>query len=54
MSDTFERFKNGNLLDIFLATTEDRLSKIKISKYNMNIVCVVLGSIGYPEKLQKE
>ena len=52
MSDTLERFKT-EILDIFLATTEDRLSKIKISKYNMNIVCVSLPD-RLSWKLQKE
>ena len=44
---TLLRDLKTEILDIFLATTEDRLSKIKISKYNMNIVCVVLASLGY-------
>ena len=50
---TLLRDLKTEILDIFLATTEDKLSKIKISKYNMNIVCVVLASIGYPGNYQK-
>ena len=50
---TLLRDLKTEILDIFLATTEDRLSKIKISKYNMNIVCVVLASIGYPGNYKK-
>ena len=51
---TLLRDLKTDLLDIFLATTEDRIIKIKISKYNMKIVCVVLASLGYPRKLRKE
>jgi len=50
---TLLRDLKTEILDIFLATTEDRLSEIKISKYNMNIVCVVLASIGYPGNYKK-
>ena len=50
---TLLRDLKTEILDIFLATTEDRLSKIKISKYNMNIVCVVLASLGYPQNYKK-
>ena len=50
---TLLRDLKTDLLDIFLATTEDSLSRIKISKYNMKIVCVVLASLGYPENYKK-
>ena len=50
---TLLRDLKTDLLDIFLATIEDELSKIKISKYNMKVICVVLASLGYPGNYQK-
>jgi len=50
---TLLRDLKTDLLDILLATTEDKLSEIKILKYNMKIVCVVLASLGYPGIYEK-
>ena len=50
---TLLRDLKTDLLDIFLATIEDKLSKIQISKYNMKVICVVLASLGYPGNYQK-
>ena len=48
---TLLRDLKTDLLEIFLATTENKLSNIKILKYHKNIVCVVLAALGYPEEL---
>ena len=50
---TLLRDLKTDLLEIFLATTENKLSKIKILKYHKNIVCVVLAALGYPEGYEK-
>ncbi len=42
-----------DLMDIFEAVTEERLSDIKIEWYDGACVCVVLASGGYPEKYVK-
>ena len=51
---TLLRDLKTDLLDIFLATIEDKLSKIQISKYNMKVICVVLASLGYPEIIKNK
>ena len=43
----------SDLLEILIATTKDKLSKVRIQKYNMKIICVVLAALGYPGNYQK-
>lgn len=42
-----------DLLEIFLAITEDRLSDIDIEWYDNAAVCVVMASGGYPKSYEK-
>ena len=43
----------GDLLDIFEAVTDERLSEVKIGWEDGACVCVVLASGGYPVKYEK-
>lgn len=42
-------FIENNLLDVMLATTEQRLNEITLNMKNMHTCCVVLACEGYPE-----
>lgn len=42
-----------DILDIFEAVTDERLSELKIDWEEGACVCVVLSSGGYPEKYEK-
>ena len=44
---------NSDLLEIFIACCNEELDKIEINWHNEKSLCVVLCSIGYPEKFKK-
>ena len=44
---------NNDLLEVFIATCEQRLDEIKIDWQNKKSLCVVLCSKGYPESYKK-
>lgn len=50
---TLLRNLKTDLLEIFIATCEDNLSSITISKKKQAVVCVVLVTNGYPGKYRK-
>ena len=50
---TLLRSLKTDLLEIFKATCEDKLSNIRIIKKKQAVVCVVLAAKGYPGKYEK-
>ena len=44
---------NSDLLEIFMACCDKKLDKIEINWHNKKSLCVVLCSVGYPEKFKK-